>query len=85
MKKMSFKKARRISDILYAMAAAVVVYRVMFLGNDSPLSLPVLAAAIVLLIAGMIVYFKGCTCPNCGKIQPRYSKTECVDCHTKLQ
>ena len=81
---MGFKKARSFSNVLYVIAGVLLVYKVMFLPNTDPLALPVMAVAILFFCLGIIVYSKGCRCPKCGKIQPRYNKERCVDCQAEL-
>ncbi len=82
---LGFRKARRISDILYAVAAVALIYRMMFIDASSPAAFPILAVSVGFFCIGMIIYSKGCRCPNCGKLQPRFSKYHCVDCNAELK
>ncbi len=85
LEKLGFRKARRISDVLYVIAGVILVYRMMFISADAPLAIPLLAVSIAFFCVGMIVYSNGCRCPKCGKLQPRFSKYRCVDCNEELK
>ncbi len=84
-KKLSFKQARIVSDCIYALAAIVLLYKIFYSDVLSAAqSNLVITAALGLFVIAFVIYSIGCKCPKCGKVQPRYSKTECVDCKTKL-
>ena len=84
MKKLGYKRSRLISEVLYGLAAIIILYR--FLFQDGTAAgrwiVPVGAAC---MCAGLVVYSLGCRCPKCGRLQPMSEKEKCVGCGTKLQ
>lgn len=85
-KKLNYKTARLLSNCVYALAAIALLYKLLYADILSAAqSNLVMTACFGFLAIGFIIYSLGCRCPKCGKVQPRYSKTECVDCKTKLE
>ena len=85
MKKLGFKKSRLISNIIYTVSAIVLVYCMLFIERDSTTYIILLGISIAMFCLGMIVYSKGCRCPKCDKLQPRYARYRCVDCQEELK
>ena len=84
MKKPGFKACRIISDLLYAIAAAALVYRLLWAKDGAPVTVSLVVFGVT-IIAGTAFYSLGCICPKCGRIQPRNNKYVCVQCGAKLQ
>ena len=85
MKKLGFKKSRLISNIIYGICAVILVYCITFIERNSTAYIVCLGISVALFCVGMIVYSKGCRCPKCDKLQPRYAKYRCVDCQEELK
>ena len=84
MKKPGFRSSRIISNILYTASAAALVYRLLWAKDGLPVTVSLIAFGVT-LIAGTAFYSLGCTCPKCGRIQPRGNRYECAQCGARLQ
>ncbi len=80
--KMHYTQARRISDIIFAAALAVLIISRVVKGTVLSTVLMVLAA--VICLCGGAVNLIWCVCPECGHVLPRSTKDVCVSCGAKL-
>lgn len=84
----NYKKARKISDWLYIVAAVAILAAVLgFRGVEEYRTLYIitLVVGIAFLLAGMVVYLNGCVCPHCGSVLPRQHGPFCEDCDKRLE